>query len=230
MVNIYMKPYCRRKTSEEKKQILKEAEEIGIPAVAKKYNLNPITIRKWKRPEHYKKYNERNRERNKRSYKKFIEKNPDYGRLAWNKWRRNNLEKCRQLSRESVKRQYRKRKSEIDVLRRKRNKIRYREDTQYRITCCLRSRLRCALKGKNKVATTLELLGCSMQMFRVYLEKLFQEGMSWENYGKWEIDHIKPCSSFDLTKAADQRKCFHYTNCQPLWKVDNRKKSNHEHI
>lgn len=52
--------------------------------------------------------------------------------------------------------------------------------------------------------------------------------MSWDNYGrggrKWQIDHIKPCAYFDLTKPEDQRKCFHYSNLQPLWQKDNLEK------
>jgi hypothetical protein len=44
--------------------------------------------------------------------------------------------------------------------------------------------------------------------------------MSWENHGKiWEIDHIKACSNFDLTKLEEQQQCFHYTNLQPLFKT-----------
>ena len=48
--------------------------------------------------------------------------------------------------------------------------------------------------------------------------------MNWNNIGKWHIDHIKPCKSFDLTKSDEQKKCFHYTNLQPLWALDNIKK------
>ena len=49
--------------------------------------------------------------------------------------------------------------------------------------------------------------------------------MSWSNHGKvWEIDHIKPCASFNLSNFEQQKQCFHYTNLQPLTIFENRSK------
>lgn len=48
--------------------------------------------------------------------------------------------------------------------------------------------------------------------------------MNWDNYGEWEIDHIKPCASYDLSKPKEQRKCFNYMNLQPLWAEENLRK------
>ena len=68
-----------------------------------------------------------------------------------------------------------------------------------------------------------ELVGCSMDQLKEHLERQFTEGMTWDNYGfyGWHIDHIIPCVSFDLTDIEQQKKCFHYTNLQPLWAKDN---------
>lgn len=71
-----------------------------------------------------------------------------------------------------------------------------------------------------------DLLGCSLEDFKSYLQYKFKEGMNFDNYGEWEIDHIKPISSFDLSLEDDIKKCCHYTNLQPLWRFDNRSKHN----
>jgi hypothetical protein len=90
----------------------------------------------------------------------------------------------------------------------------------------LRSSIYNAIKRQDgiKQGTVHELLGVSIAEFRDFIAVKFKEGMSWDNYGEWELDHKRPVSSFDLTSAYDQFLCFHYTNYQPLWRTDNRKK------
>lgn len=85
----------------------------------------------------------------------------------------------------------------------------------------LRNRIYCALKGREKTSKSEDLLGCRFDFFLGWLESQFKDGMNWSNYGKWHIDHIKPCNTFNLTIEEEQKKCFHYTNCRPLWAEDN---------
>lgn len=90
----------------------------------------------------------------------------------------------------------------------------------------LRGRIYVALKRGVKSLGTMELLGCTIDDFKNYFQSLFTEGMSWDKYmeGGIHIDHIIPCVKFDLTKEEEQKKCFHYTNLQPLWAIENLKK------
>jgi len=106
------------------------------------------------------------------------------------------------------------------------NRDRYKNDPNYKLRECLRGRMRFVLKNckGQKSASTIELLGCSIEYAREHLENQFIEGMTWDNHGEWHIDHIIPCAAFDLTKEEEQRRCFHYTNLQPLWAEDNLKK------
>lgn len=87
----------------------------------------------------------------------------------------------------------------------------------------LRVRLASALARNKfkKTAPTMELLGCEWGFFLDWLESKFRAGMSWKNRNLWHIDHIIPCCAFDLSDPEQQRKCFHYTNLQPLWAKDN---------
>ena len=108
--------------------------------------------------------------------------------------------------------------------------VRYKEDPQFKMRLCLSNRILRVLKGNAKSAKTEILIGTSFKNAKKHLENLFLDGMSWKNHGKygWHIDHIKPCSKFNLIDPAEQKKCFHYTNLQPLWAKDNLKKYNKE--
>lgn len=100
-------------------------------------------------------------------------------------------------------------------------KQRLKTDINFKLKKYLRSRLRDALLKNSKVGSAILLLGCSITEFKNYLEKRFRDGMSWNNYGKWHIDHIKPLALFDLTKIEDLKLACHYTNLQPLWAIEN---------
>ena len=103
-------------------------------------------------------------------------------------------------------------------------------DIHYRIKDNCRRRIGVALRnvGAKKSNYTMNLIGCSISELRNHLESQFKEGMTWENHSLhgWHIDHKLPCASFDLSKPEEQKKCFHYSNLQPLWAKDNRSKSN----
>jgi len=80
------------------------------------------------------------------------------------------------------------------------------------------------VKGKNKSASTMKLISCTIEELWRHLESKFEPWMTRENYGLWHVDHIRPCYSFDLTDPEQQKKCFHYTNLQPLEAIENIKK------
>lgn len=109
---------------------------------------------------------------------------------------------------------------------RRRSYLAIRADPNRKIKITLRTRIQKVLKGQRKYEKTMKLVGCSIPELRQHLESQFLPGMNWENHGVfgWHVDHIKPCSSFDLTDPEQQKLCFHYTNLQPLWALDNIKK------
>ena len=72
---------------------------------------------------------------------------------------------------------------------------------------------------------TEELIGCTFEEFKIHIENQFDLGMSWSNHGKWHIDHIRPCSSFNLADPEQAKRCFHYTNLRPLPASENRSKN-----
>ena len=106
----------------------------------------------------------------------------------------------------------------------KRNRL--ATDPAYRAEHNLRRRLHIVVKaqGTAKAYRFNSVTGCTAPELKTHLEAQFRDGMSWENYGEWEVDHVRPCASYDLTDPEQQKECFHYTNLQPLWRKENAEK------
>jgi hypothetical protein len=104
-------------------------------------------------------------------------------------------------------------------------KERLATDPDFRLAANLRSRYNQALKHwqTRKTSSVIKLAGCSIEKLRAHIEAQFQPGMTWNNWARdgWHLDHIKPIASFDRPDHPD---CWHYSNLQPLWAVDNMKK------
>lgn len=166
--------------------------------------------KKWldQNPDYFKDYRSKNKERQKEAHREWFLKNKEKKNLQNREWYYNNRERHIKNTEEARKRRLLTNPSE-------------------RIAKNIRERTRNKIMKGYKSDSTAKLLGCSYDECRKHLEDQFTEGMSWDNYGfdGWHIDHIIPCASFDLTKEEEQRKCFHYTNLQPLWAEDNLKKS-----
>lgn len=122
--------------------------------------------------------------------------------------------------------------------RKKYDNERYNNDPIYRLIHSTRSRVRLALKSQNtsKNQQTLEYVNCSGAHLYYHIEQQFKDsGMNWDNSGKnyygnwyygrgWEIDHRRPCDSFDLNDEEQKYMCFHWTNLQPMWGQENNEK------
>lgn len=181
---------------------------------------------KEKRLIYLREYYYKNKEKKDKQRKENYLKKSDTIKEKRKKYYYNNKEVCIN----QVSNYYKNNKEKIRERQRNVYKIKKNTDLKYKITKLLRGRISAAMKlsGVRKKTKTMDLVGCSISFLKEYIENKFKDGMNWGNHGiyGWHIDHIIPCSLFDLTKEEEQRKCFHYTNLQPLWSVDNLKKSN----
>lgn len=129
--------------------------------------------------------------------------NPDRRRVIDERWRRAHPAKLREIQRQSTAR----RLSPVEG------------SLNNRIAC----RLRYTLAGKKHGRKSFDVLGYTVEELRAHLERQFLPGMSWDNMGKWHIDHIVPLASFSFTGPEDPevRRAWALTNLRPLWAHDN---------
>ena len=185
------------KKAKKRKWYLKNKEKI-IKKASKYYLENKEKIKKRQEITNKIYYNN-NREKIKEKSRKYYCKNKEKKLLKNKIYRINNKEKVKAH----------------DIWRSKNNINR-------KLSLLLRRRTLLALKNNSKSKNTMYLLGVeNIEFLWKHLELTFKPGMTRENHGKWHVDHIRPCSSFDLSKPEEQAKCFHYTNLQALWAHEN---------
>jgi hypothetical protein len=173
----------------------------------------------------------------KKTIEKYLEKNPNMTATERTKIYRQDIN-YREKEKKRLKDNY---KNNVETLREK-NKKYYHENKKlirkknnewknnkrktdgfYRMKINLRHRLRNYLFEESKSKRTYDIVGLDKLEFKSYVESKFTEGMTWENYGKWHLDHIIP-----LCQAKDNNDALllnHYTNLQPLWAEDNLRKN-----
>lgn len=106
------------------------------------------------------------------------------------------------------------------------HKVKSFNDIDYKLRKNLRSRFKSALKLNYKSGSAVQDLGCSIEKFKLWMEMHWSDGMTWDNYGEWHIDHSKPLSSFNLKNREELLKACHFTNLKPMWAEENLQKSN----
>ena len=194
-------------------------------------------MKKFNRKENWKRYYQENKEEILKQQAKYRLENKEEISKRKAKYRLENKENTKNYwvayyleNKEKISKQQAKYRLENKEEIRKRNRKKYHSDVEYKLSHNLRSALWGKLKAHlaNKNSSALSLAGCTMEELKSHIESKFEDGMSWENWAVdgWHLDHIIPCSSFDLTIEEEQKKCFHYTNLQPLWAKDNLSKRN----
>jgi hypothetical protein len=167
-----------------------------------------------------KEYDLKNKDKIKKRHKKYQEKHGKQYRIK-HKERIKEKQKLYRLNNKNKIKEYSKKYELKNKNRRREYNKNYIPSLNVKITHTLSNRILSAVKIKNvkKYTSSSKLLGCSIVFLKEYIESKFTKGMTWENRGNkgWHIDHIKPCSSFDLSDPEQQKICFHYTNLQPLW-------------
>lgn len=150
--------------------------------------------------------------------------------LAKNKtYRDNHIEEIQKQrkeyrERDEIREHNKKKAKEYLPIRKEQIRTRRKCDLQFQLREVLRSKIHKFLKGQK--TSYSERIGCDIDTLIKWFEYRFDSTMNWDNFGKvWQIDHILPLNSFDMTNLNHRLICFHWTNLQPLSSYENRQKS-----
>lgn len=158
-----------------------------------------------------KKYRQKNKERLDDYTKNWYEQNKEHRKQYLKEYRDKNIDRIRE-----VKRNY--------------EKTRKHNDPIYKLINNFRTAIYQVLKENNvqKNGHYFEILKYSPEELIGHLEIQFKDGMTWDNYGEWHVDHILPISVYNIQEIGDEEfmKCWSLSNLQPMWGKENIRKSN----
>ena len=149
--------------------------------------------------------------------KKWRDNNKEYQKNYLTNWMSENPDKMKEYRKKAYLKNKENRKG-INNLYFKYKRI---NDPFFKLKMNLRNLIKNGLtkQGYTKKSKTYEIIGISYDDFRKYIESKFLDGMNWDNYGKWHLDHIIPMCS--ATSEIEAISLCHYENFQPLWAIDN---------
>ena len=190
-----------------KQQVLRILKENGVklgPSGRRFIGGREVSIKKYESKPEVK-------ERKKENHKKWLSENKDKWNEYIKEYREKNIDKIRK-----IKRDY--------------ERTRKANDPLYKLIANFRTAIYQVLKENNinKNGHYFEILGYTPYDLIEHIESKFTEGMTWENYGEFHIDHIIPISSFNIQEIGDNEfvRCWSLDNLQPMWGDENIRKSN----
>lgn len=156
-----------------------------------------------------KQWRNENKDRARENMQRWLTENSEYKKQKDKEYREAHKEEYKENHRRWRKENYEKMKEENGP-----------EFIKHKLKTNIGRRIR-EILGQNKSERCMDYVGCSLENLKAHLESTFKDDMSWENYGKWQIDHKIPCAAFDMGDPIEQKACWHYTNLQALWAIDN---------
>lgn len=211
---------CFGKDKRQKSGLKSACQPCCNAAVTKWRNNNPEKAR-----EAGAKFRRDNPEKHRANSRKWYNENKEAAQKNASEWRKSNPDKLRDYGRE-YSRRWRAANPERAKESARRAAKKRREDPIRRLEDAIKNGIYRGIRGISKAGHTFDLLGYSLGELTQHLETKFKDGMTWDNYGEWHVDHIRPLVSFSYTSTEDEefRMAWSLKNLQPLWGPDNQSK------
>jgi hypothetical protein len=167
-------------------------------------------------------YYRENKERLTAQNKEYVQQHREQLSEYQQRWREDNRERLL----EDKRKWDRENRDRLKPQRRNAERVRWESEPRYRLSKLIAHRMRLSLQEGKQGRHWETLVGYTVLDLKAHIESLFLPGMTWDNYGNWHIDHIKPIAAFTFSSSEDAafQECWALSNLRPLWATDNLKK------